>query len=75
MSAGPIAQERAGHKVAPTSTVDTHRACAAGAPGHGYCGRQADKLTTADWALVRCVDCDAARRADAAAREFPRTVW
>ena len=75
MSNGPIAQERAGHKAGPVSTPDTHRVCAAGAPGRGYCGRAADKKTTDVWDLVRCSDCSAARRADEAVGDFPRKDW
>lgn len=66
MSAGPIAQERAGHKVGQISTPDAHRVCAKGDPGRGYCGRKADSKTTEHWALVVCADCWAARRADEA---------
>ncbi len=70
MSAGPIAQDRAGHTVPRASTPDKERRCAKGPTGRGYCGRKT-KTPEPKWNTVTCSDCLAARRADEAAGDFP----
>jgi hypothetical protein len=69
VSAGPIAQERAGHVPPRTSISEKERVCAAGAKrGRAYCGRK-NKSPERDWKNVTCPECHAARRADEAAGE------
>jgi hypothetical protein len=65
VSNGPIQQARDGSTVAPVSTPDVHRVCAAVPKSlAGYCGRVSSRMRSTDWDEVSCADCRAAGRAD-----------
>lgn len=71
VSAGPIRAEReAFGKRPPVSTTDAARVCkATDRRDRGYCGREAKGAkVTAEWVDVVCSDCEAAHRADQAAK-------
>lgn len=72
MSAGPIAAERASHRVPRASTPNVSRVCLAGPAGPAgrprYCGRLQSRSIVSALAEVSCADCLAAVRADQEAR-------
>lgn len=66
MSEGPIKRWRDSYKPLP-STPQSRALHAAGAPGHGYCGRKTTALASTP-TMVTCADCIAAQGADDAAK-------